>query len=135
MAQPTPFKLSVSDELLSFINQRVESARIPPGLQQPAGKEWADGAPPNIILELQEFWKTQFDWRKVEAKINKSLKMFTLPISEAGEDLTIHFVHHRSNQRGAIPLLFVHGWPGSFLEVNFASYFYPPQSLSNMSQR
>jgi hypothetical protein len=43
--------------------------------------------------------------------------MFTIPISEAGDDLTIHFAHHRSDQKGAIPLLFQHGWPGNFLEV------------------
>lgn len=43
--------------------------------------------------------------------------MFTLPINHDGEDLTIHFVHHRSSREGAIPLLFQHGWPGNFLEV------------------
>jgi hypothetical protein len=60
----------------------------------------------------------KYDWRVVEARINTHLKMFTLPITEAGEDLTIHFVHHRSSHPDAIPLLFQHGWPGSFLEVD-----------------
>jgi pimeloyl-ACP methyl ester carboxylesterase len=44
--------------------------------------------------------------------------MFTLPISEGGENLTIHFVHHQSSRHDAIPLLFQHGWPGNFLEVD-----------------
>lgn len=43
--------------------------------------------------------------------------MFTLPISHHGETLSIHFVHHRSSRENAIPLLFQHGWPGNFLEV------------------
>jgi len=43
--------------------------------------------------------------------------MFTLPTTEAGETIAIHFVHHRSERAGAIPLIIQHGWPGNFLEV------------------
>lgn len=118
MAEPAPFKISVSDGLLSFINQRVQTARIPSDLSLPAGAEWSHGVPASVMAKLQAYWAKKYDWRAVEARINSHLKMFTLPISEAGEELTIHFVHHRSSHEGAIPLLFQHGWPGSFLEVD-----------------
>jgi len=116
--EPKPFKIAVSDDLLSFIKQRVDTARLPPGLDLPKGEEWSFGIPPSTISHLQEYWKTKYDWRTVEARINGHLKMFTLPISEGGENLNIHFVHHQSTHSNAIPLLFQHGWPGSFLEVD-----------------
>jgi hypothetical protein len=119
MAEPLPFKISVSDELLAFINQRVETARIPPGLDLPEEDIWSFGVPPNTISHLKDYWIKRYDWRAIEAKINGHLKMFTLPISDAGEDLLVHFVHHRSEREGAVPLLFQHGWPGNFLEVYF----------------
>jgi pimeloyl-ACP methyl ester carboxylesterase len=118
MPEPKPFKIAVSDDLLSFIKQRVDTARLPPGLDLPKGEEWSFGIPPSTISHLQEYWKTKYDWRAVEARINGHLKMFTLPISEGGENLTMHFVHHQSTHSNAIPLLFQHGWPGSFLEVD-----------------
>jgi pimeloyl-ACP methyl ester carboxylesterase len=53
-----------------------------------------------------------------EARINAHLKMFTLPNQEGDEGLQIHFVWHASERDGGIPLLFHHGWPGNFLEVD-----------------
>ncbi|KAH7420011.1 epoxide hydrolase domain-containing protein [Cadophora sp. MPI-SDFR-AT-0126] len=117
MTEPTPFKISVSDDLLSFITQRVSTARLPPGINLSASEEWSHGVPTPIMSQLQQYWVKKYDWRAVEARINSHLKMFTLPINHEGEDLTIHFVHHRSSREGAIPLLFQHGWPGNFLEV------------------
>jgi pimeloyl-ACP methyl ester carboxylesterase len=117
MAEPKPFQITVSDELLSFINQRVSTARIPPGLDLPEQDAWSFGIPPAMISELRDYWEKKFDCRTVEARINSHLKMFTLPITEAGETIAIHFVHHRSEREGAIPLLIQHGWPGNFLEV------------------
>jgi len=118
ISKPTPFKISVSDELLSFIEQRVATARIPPDLELPPDDAWSYGAPRATISLLRDYWEKKYDWRAVEAKINSRLKMFTLPITEAGEELMIHFVHHRSEREDAVPLLFQHGWPGSFLEVD-----------------
>lgn len=117
MAQPKPFKIFVSDDLLTFINQRVSTARLPPGVSLPADKAWSFGIPPPTVSHIRDYWEKAYDWRAVEARINGHLKMFTLPISEAGEELAMHFVHHRSEREGSIPLLFQHGWPGNFLEV------------------
>ena len=112
-----PFKISISNELLSFIHQRVSTARIPLGLDL-AEDPWSYGNTAATISHLRDYWEKKYDWRAVEARINGRLKMFTLPIKEAGEDLTMHFVHHRSIREGAVPLLSQHGWPGNFTEVD-----------------
>jgi pimeloyl-ACP methyl ester carboxylesterase len=117
MAEPKPFKIAVPDELLSFIDQRVATARLPPGLELPEKDTWSFGVPPATVSQLRDYWEKKYDWRAVEARINHHLKMFTLPISEACETMAIHFVHHQSDREGAIPLIFQHGWPGNFLEV------------------
>lgn len=116
-SKPTPFTINVSDAELQWITDRVKTARLPPAKKLPPGQEWAWGLPHDVAARIQKHWATEYDWRKVEASINKSLKMYTLPITEGEEDLTMHFVHHPSDRPNAIPLLFLHGWPGSFLEV------------------
>ncbi len=118
MAQPTPYKIAVPDDQLRWINERVASTRIPPGKDLPADTLWKSwGLPPDYARELHRYWTTEYDWRRVEKQINEELSQFTIPINHNGEELTIHFVHHRSEREDAIPLLFLHGWPGSFLEV------------------
>lgn len=117
MATPKPFQIAVPDELLSFINQRVSTARLPPGFDFPPADEWKYGVPPKTIQKLQDYWTQKYNWRRVEKRINSALKMYTLPMSEAGEELDIHFVWHQSDREGAIPILIQHGWPGNFLEV------------------
>jgi pimeloyl-ACP methyl ester carboxylesterase len=70
------------------------------------------------LKRLTNHWLTKFDWRAVEAKINK-IPQFTTPITvENFSPIDMHFVHQKSSNPNAIPLLFVHGWPGSFLEVS-----------------
>ena len=119
LAKPTPFKISVSEDLLSFINQRVSTARIPPGLDLPEKDAWSYGVPAKTIEHLKEYWEKKYDWRAVEARINGHLKMFTMPIQQGDEEIEMHFVWHQSEREGAVPLLFQHGWPGNFLEVSF----------------
>ncbi|KAF8526168.1 Alpha/Beta hydrolase protein [Gautieria morchelliformis] len=97
---PVPFTLSISDHALASLNSKLSTVQFPNELSD-AGWEY-DG----------------YDWRKHERDINASLPQFTADISVEGfETLNIHFVHKRSAVESAIPLLFVHGWPGSFLEV------------------
>ena len=118
---PTPFKISVPDSLLSFINSRVSTARIPPGLELPEKDAWSYGVPAKTMVELKDYWETKYDWRAVERRINGHLKMFMMTIEEGGEELDMHFVWHQSGREGAVPLLFQHGWPGNFLEVCYLS--------------
>lgn len=92
LLKPTPFQISISSNLLSFINQRVATARIPPGLDLPAGKEWSYGVPAATIEPLREYWEKKYDWRAVEASINAHLRMFTMWVPEGEELLEMHFV-------------------------------------------
>ena len=76
------------------------------------------GAPLSEVKRLALVWETDFDWRTAEHKINK-LPHFTTDIDVDGfGTLNIHFIHAKSPIQGAIPWLFVHGWPGGFWEVS-----------------
>lgn len=115
---PTPFTIAVPEDLLAFITDRVRTGRVPAPLHYADGSGgWSHGLPVQTLAALQAFWTTHYDWRAIEARLNSTFTQFTLPVSAAGEDLTMHFVHHRSARADAIPLLFIHGWPGSFLEA------------------
>ncbi|KAL1736067.1 Alpha/Beta hydrolase protein [Schizophyllum commune] len=116
-ATPTPFKIQVSDEKLGWINERVRTANIIPDVEHAEGKEWEDGVPSSVANEYAEFWRNGYDWRAEEARINATFDMFTVPIEEGGETIKLHFVHNRSKHASAVPLLFAHGWPGNFMEV------------------
>ena len=63
------------------------------------------------VQELVDYWATDYDWRKLEARLN-ALPQFITEI----DGLDIHFIHVRSPQANALPLIMTHGWPGSFLE-------------------
>ncbi|KAL1950156.1 hypothetical protein VTO73DRAFT_5279 [Trametes versicolor] len=109
-----PFTLSVPDADLNFLRKKLELVRLPDELD---GAGWDYGVPLADIKRLVAHWKDGFDWRKAEAEINK-LPMFTRDIEVEGfGTLNIHYVHQKSEVKNAIPLLFVHGWPGDFLEV------------------
>ncbi|KAI0330189.1 alpha/beta-hydrolase [Cubamyces sp. BRFM 1775] len=113
-ATEQPFTLSVSDADLELLREKLELARLPDELE---GAGWDYGAPLADIQRLLSHWKGAYDWRKSEAEINK-LPMFTRDIDVEGfGTLNIHYVHQKSDAANAIPLLFVHGWPGHFLEV------------------
>ncbi|KAI0671042.1 alpha/beta-hydrolase [Trametes maxima] len=109
-----PFTVAVPDADLELLHKKLELATFPDELQD-AG--WDYGAPLADIKRLTAYWKDSFDWRKAEKAINE-LPQFTTDIEVDGfGSLNIHFVHQKSKVENAIPLLFVHGWPGQFLEV------------------
>jgi len=111
----TPYQISVPDAELESVKERLNHAVFPDELEH-AG--WDYGAPLRDVKRLAYYWRSGFDWKAQEARINKTLPQFTTKIHIDGfDELDIHFVHQRSPVLGAIPLLFVHGWPGSFLEV------------------
>lgn len=120
-SQPKPYTLEVSSDFLDWVSNRVNTARIIPDLNHPAGKEWDYGIPTSVVEPLVEHWKTKYDWRKVEKRINDTFKMFTIDLEEDDQIISLHFVHHRSERPGAIPFIFAHGWPGNFIEVAYVS--------------
>ncbi|CAD6579742.1 MAG: hypothetical protein ASARMPRED_009238 [Alectoria sarmentosa] len=114
MAFVTPYTVAVSDDRLDRLRQKLELTEFPDELD---GAGWDYGAPLADVKRLTAYWKDGFNWKKEEAEINK-LPQFQTQIKVDGyEALRIHFIHQKSESSKAIPLLFVHGWPGNFLEV------------------
>ncbi|KAJ7359690.1 Alpha/Beta hydrolase protein [Mycena albidolilacea] len=108
------FKIAVPDALLDQLRQKLALVTFPDELE---GAGWEYGVPLADVKRLVARWSNGYDWRHHEAQLNK-LPQFTRPVSVDGHGtLTIHYVHQKSAVPGAIPLLFVHGWPGSFLEA------------------
>lgn len=114
-ARITPFKVAVPANALETLQKKLSLATIPGKTSQ--SDNWLYGAPRDDIQRLVEHWQSKFDWRRAETELNK-LPQFTTSISVDGhESLKIHFVHQKSSKANSIPLLFCHGWPGSFVEV------------------
>ncbi|KAL8715114.1 MAG: hypothetical protein Q9220_001071 [cf. Caloplaca sp. 1 TL-2023] len=114
MASIEPFTISVPEEQLERLSQKLSYTTFPDELE---AADWAYGAPLADIKRLTKHWQESYSWRNTEAKINE-LPNYKTPIEVDGfGTLDIHFVHQKSPVDGAIPLLFCHGWPGSFHEV------------------
>ncbi|KAN0088174.1 Alpha/Beta hydrolase fold [Tylopilus felleus] len=111
----SPFKIAIPDEKLDLLRKKLELATFPDELEN---ADWKYGVPLADIKRLAERWKNGYDWRKHEKALNDELPMFTRDIDVDGfGTLNIHYVHKKSTVANAIPLLFCHGWPGSFYEV------------------
>jgi epoxide hydrolase len=103
-----PFRIDVPDQELAELRTRLRSTRWPE--QQTVG-DWSQGVPLDYLRELCEYWAEQYDWRQTEARLN-AFPQFRTEIDGLG----IHFLHVRSPQPGAVPLVLTHGWPGSVIE-------------------
>jgi pimeloyl-ACP methyl ester carboxylesterase len=103
-----PFRIDVSDADLEDLRDRLARTRWPDELP---GVGWSYGVSRDFVNEMTEHWRTSFDWRKQEAVLNE-FPQFTTVI----DCQNVHFVHVRSPQPGALPLIITHGWPGSVVE-------------------
>src|SRR6266498_1679583 len=72
---------------------------------------WAYGAPLGYVRELADYWRNRYDWRANEQRLNE-FPQFTTTI----DGQRVHFLHVRSREPGALPLIITHGWPGSVAE-------------------
>ena len=102
------FKIAIADGELQELQDRLARTRWPAELP---GVGWARGVPLGYLRELAEYWRTQYDWRRHDARVNE-LPQFVATI----DGQRIHFPHVRSPEPGALPLILNHLWPGSFLE-------------------
>lgn len=107
-ADVQPFRLEVQQSELDDLRDRLARTRWPDELP---GVEWAYGVPLAYVRELVDHWLTGYDWRAHEARIN-AYPQFTTTID--GE--TVHFLHVRSPEPGALPLIATHGWPMTVVE-------------------
>jgi len=103
-----PFHVKISDAAITDLRRRIAAMRWP---EKETVADSSQGVPLATMRELARYWATDYDWRKAEAKLN-SFPQFTTTI----DGLKIHFIHVRSKQPNALPLLINHGWPGSVLE-------------------
>ncbi|VUC26897.1 unnamed protein product [Clonostachys rosea] len=114
---PQPFSIKVDDEFIQVTKRKAGQLRVAVDINQ---DEFVDGVPSRVLQNLSRHWSDEYDWRKVEVALNSKFKQFTTTV-QAGENYThpipLHFIHHKSDREDAIPLLFIHGWPGSFHEV------------------
>ncbi|MCG5215328.1 epoxide hydrolase family protein [Streptosporangium sp. KLBMP 9127] len=108
MDEITPFHLDIPQSDLDDLHDRLARTRWPDDLP---GVGWAYGVPVGYLRELAAYWRNGYDWRAQEARINE-FPQFTTQI----DGQNIHFLHVRSQDPGAIPLIVTHGWPGSVVE-------------------
>ena len=102
------FEIHVDDAVLDDLRQRLRATRFPDQLE---GTGWTYGMPVDYLRDLVAYWRDGYDWRAEEARLNE-LAHFRTRI----DGQSIHFVHARSEHAAALPLLVVHGWPGSIVE-------------------
>ncbi len=112
-AKPKPFRIDIPDTDLHNLRARLRQTRWP---DQIAGSDWDYGTDTKALRPLIDYWSDGYDWRAREAIIN-TVPQFTAEI----DGVTLHFVHvhaePRTDEVPAIPLLLLHGWPGSFLQM------------------
>ncbi|KAF9264379.1 alpha/beta-hydrolase [Marasmius fiardii PR-910] len=109
------FKINIPQESLDLLKKKLELTRLPDELDE-AG--WDYGVPLSDVKRLIARWRDGYDWRKYEKALNDDLPQFTRDIAVDGHGtLSVHYIHQESKSKGAIPLLFLHGWLGSFIEV------------------
>src|ERR1700735_1930833 len=103
-----PFHINVPDDALVDVRQRITATRWP---EKETVPDASQGVQLATIQKLARYWLTDYDWRKIEARLN-ALPQFKTEI----DGLDIHFIHVRSQQKNALPLIVTHGWPGSIIE-------------------
>ncbi|ORY12398.1 epoxide hydrolase-like protein [Clohesyomyces aquaticus] len=111
-----PFTLKVSDQDFSDFKRLLQLSKINPLTYESSQEDRRFGVTHKWMTEAKDYWLHKYDWRAQEAHIN-SFPNYTMAIQDSvGGDLSVHFVGLFSKKKDAIPIVFLHGWPGSFLE-------------------
>jgi pimeloyl-ACP methyl ester carboxylesterase len=103
-----PFQVNIPEEQLTDLRRRIETTRWP---EQETVSDFSQGVPLAMMKKLADYWVSEYDWRKVEAKLN-SYPQFITNI----DGVDIQFAHVRSKEKDALPVIVTHGWPGSIIE-------------------
>jgi pimeloyl-ACP methyl ester carboxylesterase len=103
-----PFQFHASDEVLADLRRRIAATRWP---ERETVKDQSQGVQLSTVQNLARYWATDYDWRLCEARLN-ALPQFVTTI----DGLDIHFIHVRSKNAKALPVIITHGWPGSVVE-------------------
>src|SRR6187455_87085 len=103
-----PFRVDVPEAELDDLRRRIKATRFP---EKEAVADFSQGVQLALIQEIARYWASDYDWRKVETKLN-SYPQFITEI----DGLDIHFIHVKSKHPNALPVIVTHGWPGSIIE-------------------
>ena len=103
-----PFQVNVPEAELTDLRRRIDATRWP---ERETVTDHSQGVPLATMQKLARYWATEYDWRKVEARLNAHPQFMTKI-----DGLDIHFIHARSTHEDALPLIVTHGWPGSTIE-------------------
>ncbi|MBY5400254.1 epoxide hydrolase family protein [Rhizobium leguminosarum] len=103
-----PFKYKATDAHLDDLRRRIEATRFP---EREIVDDDTQGVQSATIEKLARYWAKDYDWRKVEGRLN-ALPQFTTKI----DGVDIHFIHVKAKGDGALPIIVTHGWPGSIIE-------------------
>ncbi len=106
---PEPMTISIDDETPTDLHERLGRTRWP---DEVAGAGWEYGTNLDYLRELVEYWGDEFDWRKQQERLNR-FDHFRSEIDSFG----IHFVHERGEGENPTPLLALHGWPSTFVQM------------------
>ena len=103
-----PFHIDIPQQDIDDLRARIAHTRWP---SQVPGGDWSQGIPVSYLKELVEYWQNEYDWREYEQKLN-AFPQFITDI----EGQQIHFLHVRSPEPHALPLIMTHSWPNSIIE-------------------
>jgi pimeloyl-ACP methyl ester carboxylesterase len=107
-AEVRPFEVTFDSGAVDDLRQRLLATRWP---EKETVDDWSQGAPLAFVQDLATYWRDEYDFAAAATRMNAWPQFMT-----AVDDLDIHFVHARSPQPGALPLVISHGWPGTFVE-------------------
>lgn len=103
-----PFKIQISAQEVDYLKQRLANARwTTPAIQS----GWEKGVPVDYLKQVADYWQHRFDWQQQEADLNQYPHFIT-----EIDGQNIHYLHIRSARANAVPLMLIHGWPGSFAD-------------------
>jgi pimeloyl-ACP methyl ester carboxylesterase len=102
-----PFTVQVPESRLQYLRRRIAATQWP---EKETVEDDSQGVPLALMQDVARYWATEYDWRKVEARLN-ALPQFITEV----DGLDTHFIHVRSKHANALPIIITHGWPGSIL--------------------
>jgi pimeloyl-ACP methyl ester carboxylesterase len=104
-----PFRIQVAESKLAELRDRLGRTRWP----DQVGADWVQGTPRAYLQDLVAYWRTGYDWRRWERRLNDFPQFLA-----RYDDFDLHFIHQRSRHPAAVPLMIIHGWPGSVFDFH-----------------
>ena len=111
--QVTPFRIDIAAAVIDDLHDRLARTRWP---EAETVSDWSQGIPLAYIREVCEYWRTEYDWTARQEHLNRFAQFRTTLAGGGDEPVGIHFIHARSPEPAAVPLVVTHGWPGSTVE-------------------